>query len=586
MARGGNIPETELFWSLIDKADRKFARVRDTPMYGRDRNDAEFHKAFKIYTRLWKMQQENRQKLVEAGMKRWEIGEIASRIARLYYGQYQRTSESSYLAEAYIFYEAILSREYFRDSLSQDASALAKKQLRFLARFLIVCLVLNRREMVVRLANQLRSLLEECKRNFQEAEFKEWKQIVQEISRFLKVDTNFMNMRPLRYSYVFDSPPGSLPCISNQKGLKLRDAILVSYHHNEVKFTELTLDTFRMLQCLEWEPLGSFSLTNGDDANQEGSSHSRMNPLQDIRDPSLPPNPQKVILYRPSVTHYLVVLATLCEELPPDGILLIYLAAPGSLEACSPAVSFSQSSSESKELQDNNRECCLHLGPYVNEGLNCLYPCDLVPFTRKPLFLIIDSNASDAFKVMYGTEKGGAVAMLLSPKSPSFPTGATADSAVSQNGSQFTMFLTAPLQAFCSLLGVANSTIDKKDAYSKAEELLLMILNEWGRALVSSGSLAPIWIEVLGDLFLRRLLLRFIFCRAVLALRSATPAPECLPECLPQLPDCTLPGSPEIQRGVRRLAEFFGIAGQFSLSSDPSPPNSGSGGGGPEDPAI
>ncbi|CAA6669659.1 unnamed protein product [Spirodela intermedia] len=479
------------------------------------------------------MQQENRQKLVEAGMKRWEIGEIASRIARLYYGQYQRTSESSYLAEAYIFYEAILSREYFRDK------------------------------------------------------FKEWKQIVQEISRFLKVDTNFMNMRPLRYSYVFDSPPGSLPCISNQKGLKLRDAILVSYHHNEVKFTELTLDTFRMLQCLEWEPLGSFSLTNGDDANQEGSSHSRMNPLQDIRDPSLPPNPQKVILYRPSVTHYLVVLATLCEELPPDGILLIYLAAPGSLEACSPAVSFSQSSSESKELQDNNRECCLHLGPYVNEGLNCLYPCDLVPFTRKPLFLIIDSNASDAFKAGYVWHgEGGAVAMLLSPKSPSFPTGATADSAVSQNGSQFTMFLTAPLQAFCSLLGVANSTIDKKDAYSKAEELLLMILNEWGRALVSSGSLAPIWIEVLGDLFLRRLLLRFIFCRAVLALRSATPAPECLPECLPQLPDCTLPGSPEIQRGVRRLAEFFGIAGQFSLSSDPSPPNSGSGGGGPEDPAI
>lgn len=131
------------------------------------RNDADFSKAFKIYTRLWKMQQESRQKLVEAGMRRWEIGEIASRIARLYYGQYQRTSESSYLVEAYVFYEAILSREYFRDGLSQDASALAKKQLRFLARFLIVCLVLGRREMVVRLAGQLRSTVDECKRNFQ-----------------------------------------------------------------------------------------------------------------------------------------------------------------------------------------------------------------------------------------------------------------------------------------------------------------------------------------------------------------------------------------------------------------------------------
>ncbi|GFP88359.1 protein scai [Phtheirospermum japonicum] len=43
------------------------------------------------YTQLWKFQQENRRKLVEAGLKRWEIGEIASRIGQLYFGQYMRT---------------------------------------------------------------------------------------------------------------------------------------------------------------------------------------------------------------------------------------------------------------------------------------------------------------------------------------------------------------------------------------------------------------------------------------------------------------------------------------------------------------
>lgn len=31
-------------------------------------------------------------------------------------------------------------------------------------------------------------------------------------------------------------------------------------------------------------------------------------------------------------------------------------------------------------------------------GLNCLYPCDFVPFTRRPLFLVIDSDNSEAFK--------------------------------------------------------------------------------------------------------------------------------------------------------------------------------------------
>ena len=130
------------------------------------RYDTYFYKVFKVYTQLWKFQQENRQKLVDAGLKRWEIGEIASRIAQLYFGQYMRTSEASYLSESYVFYEAILTREYFKEGLFQDVN-LANKQLRFLARFLMVCLVLNRREMVHQLVNQLKMLVDECKRTFQ-----------------------------------------------------------------------------------------------------------------------------------------------------------------------------------------------------------------------------------------------------------------------------------------------------------------------------------------------------------------------------------------------------------------------------------
>lgn len=129
------------------------------------RYDTYFYKVFKVYTQLWKFQQENREKLVEAGLKRWEIGEIASRIAQLYFGQYMRTSDMSYLSESYIFYDAILTREYFRDGLYQHLN-LANKQLRFLARFLMVCLVLNRREMVHQLVNHLKMLLDECKRTF------------------------------------------------------------------------------------------------------------------------------------------------------------------------------------------------------------------------------------------------------------------------------------------------------------------------------------------------------------------------------------------------------------------------------------
>jgi hypothetical protein len=52
---------------------------------------------------------------VEAGLKRWEIGEIASWIVQLYYSQYQRKGKASYLSKSYIFCEAILSRDYFKE---------------------------------------------------------------------------------------------------------------------------------------------------------------------------------------------------------------------------------------------------------------------------------------------------------------------------------------------------------------------------------------------------------------------------------------------------------------------------------------
>ncbi|XP_058084872.1 uncharacterized protein LOC131232576 isoform X2 [Magnolia sinica] len=536
-----NIPVIEVYWSLVDKADRKFSRVRDLAPYGKNRYDMYFHKVFKIYTQLWKFQQENRQKLVEAGLKRWEIGEIASRIAQLYYGQYLRTSDASYLSESYIFYEAIMSREYFKDGSPLQDLSLAGKQLRYLARFMIVCLVLNRREMAHQLVNQLRMLVDECKRNF------------------------------------------------------------------PVKFTELTLDTFRMLQCLEWEPSGSFYQTRGAELSVNGPSvgqnggvgPNRATFPQEITDPTLPPNPRKAILYRPAVTHFIAVLATICEELPHQGILLIYLSAAGkggqtlpfptgrgttanttenivenfqSLDVATDTQStspVSSDSSTSSSVQNKGKSSCgdgLWLGSRGNGGLDCLYPCDLIPFTRRPLFLIIDSDSSHEFKALQGAEKGETAVMLLSPCSPSPPATTAVDFSRHQNGSQFTMFLTAPLQAFCHLIGYSGSNI-QMDVYNSAEKLLSSLLNEWGLILATSDFLDPVWAEILSDPFLRRLLLRFIFCRAVLALYERTfNKKEYHPECLPHLPESVLPASAACQSAILRLANIFGAASHFIYS--------------------
>lgn len=553
------IPVSEIYWSLVDKADKKFSKIRDLPYYERNRYDTYFYKVFKVYTQLWKFQQENRQKLVEAGLKRWEIGDIASRIGQLYFGQYMRTSDASYLSESYIFYEAVLTREYFKDGLFQDLN-LANKQLRFLARFLMVCLVLNRREMVYQLVNQLKLLVDECKRTFQDTNFKEWKLVVQEIVKFLKVDTAFMNIRPLRYSLVLDLHPDLLPHVAAaRRKLRLRDAILTSYYPNEVKFSELTLDTFRMLQCLEWEPSGSFYKSSGAPSSgtatniaQNGApGPSRINYSQDITDPTLPPNPRKAVLYRPTVTQFIAVLSTMCEELPSDGVLLIYLSASGS--DTSGSLNHSSRQGEGDSLSDLT--CGLHIGARGNGGLDCIYPCDFIPFTRRPLLLVVESDNSKAFKAINGAEKGEPAALLLSPSSSSIMPH--------PNGSLFTSFLTAPLQAFCLLLGISGSD-SETDTCNKAENLLSSLLNDWGMTLAASDTLDPVWAQVLSDPFLRRLLLRFIFCRTVLTLYAPTfNKKEFLPECMPCLPEAVLPLAATSQTAILQIANLFGATNSF-----------------------
>ncbi|KAL6008369.1 hypothetical protein ACLOJK_033878 [Asimina triloba] len=602
-----DIPVSEVYWSLVEKAERKFSRIRDLPPYGKNRYDMYFHKVFRIYTQLWKFQQENRQKLVEAGLNRWEVGEIASRIAQLYYGQYLRTSEVNFLSESYIFYEAIMMREYFKEGPPSQELKLAGKQLRYLARFMIVCLVLNRREMAYQLVNHLRMLVDECKRNLPDMDFKDWKQIVQEIVRFLKADNSFMNIRPLRYSLVLDPNPDSLPyvaCVA-KRGLKLQEAILTSYRHNEVKFTELTLDTFRMLQCLEWEPSGSFYQTkvadlslNGPSISQNGGSGPNRNTFsQEITDPTLPLNPRKAILYRPTVTHFIAetcvikhaigivmendqnlskVLATICEELPHQGILLIYLSASGlvsyleesCVSLCSSPGSYtikifagkggqgSPSSSTENVMESfqslemaTDKQSSLPLssdGPanssVQSKGIHKSISGDGLWLGSRGSGVILVMNSRQA---IHGEEKGETAAMLLSPCFPAPSTNASVDSSRHQNGSQFTMFLTAPLQAFCHLIGYSGSNVD----------------------MATSDFLHPIWAEVLSDPFLRRLLLRFIFCRAALALFAQSfDKNECHPECLPHLPDSVLPSSAACQSAIQRLARIFSASRHFVYS--------------------
>ena len=62
-----------------------------------------------------------------------------------------------------------------------------------------------------------------------------------------------------------------------------------------------------MLQALEWEPSGSLYRTRGGETSSRMGASGHLGVVEEIPDPSLPPNPHKYILYRPSVQHLLLV---------------------------------------------------------------------------------------------------------------------------------------------------------------------------------------------------------------------------------------------------------------------------------------
>lgn len=63
---------------------------------------------------------------------------------------------------------------------------------------------------------------------------------------------------------------------------------------------------------------------------------------------------------------------------------------------------------------------------------------------------------SESAQTIHGAEKGEPAAMLLS----STTTSHTVATDYSRHGSLFTLFLTAPLHAFCLLLGISGSDVE------------------------------------------------------------------------------------------------------------------------------
>ncbi|GAB6024608.1 hypothetical protein CHUAL_009752 [Chamberlinius hualienensis] len=544
------------FCHLLEKSKQLFNGLRDLPQYGHKQWQTYFGRTFDIYTKLWKFQQQHRQILdSKYGLKRWQIGEIASKIGQLYYHYYLRTSETNYLNEAFSFYSAIRTRAYYSKANKEDRPDLMVKKLRYYARFIVVCLLLKKMKLVREIVRELSKQIDDYTSIYEPEDQLEWSMVLGEVKSFIEADA-IVN--------VIDEETSTSVIISHRLGpqstypiertpamnLSLQEILIIGNYTDQVKFSELSLDMFRMLQSLEREPQeetaqvydvspapGRIPFENGDRTGK--------------RD-----NPHKYLLYKPTISQFLLFLTSGFKELPPNGVLLLYISADGNFSTVKhpedAGYDLGGVVMHSKRDVDHSNRRNLQL-----KEPNCLYPGDLYPYTRKPIFLIVDSDNSQAFQLI-PRYFGQPFVTLMS--ATEMPTGFHGKNNHHNKGNLFTLFLHSPLSAFCFVCNIVDVPATLWD---ECHVQVDQFLAETAHLFTRSRSLDHAFVHFLGDDFLRLLLLRFVFCYVVLKMHRSFKGPNYYPRSQPSIPESEILEHPTLHKYVLEVANLLGVSSMF-----------------------
>ena len=179
------------------------------------------------------------------GLKRWQIGEIASKIGQLYYHFYIRTSETNYLNEAFAFYSAIRTRAYYSKVNREEKPDLMVKKLRYYARFIVVCLLLKKNDLVLELVRELTRQIDDYVKAYDPDDSLEWQLVLNEITAFIEVENQLaVDRLPMRVSYrlvhhlVPPLPIGIEKVFTNVSMLTLQEILIVGNCQDQIKFSE------------------------------------------------------------------------------------------------------------------------------------------------------------------------------------------------------------------------------------------------------------------------------------------------------------------------------------------------------------
>ncbi|CAF3324449.1 unnamed protein product [Rotaria socialis] len=551
------------FSHLLEKSKQLFNGLRDLPQYGHKQWQPYFGRTFDVYTKLWKFQQQHRVLLDKKyNLKRWQIGEIASKIGQLYYHFYIRTSEINYLNEAFSFYSAIRTRAYYSKVNREEKPDLMVKKLRYYARFIVVCLLLKKTKIMRELVGELNRQIDEYVKAYDPDDSLEWQLVLNEISTFIDIDNQLnIDQVPIALSYRLTNslipplPLGSEKVLSNIQLYSVEEILIIGNYQDQIKFSELTIDMYRMLQAVEKQPIESTSSYDEKSTMQSPTStNHQQRDVYNLYDGDFQNrlNPHKYLLYKPNFSQIYAFTASAFKELPNNGILFLYISADGydthlkskveqsydfggvkTNNRCDDKIENANSppTSATNTLGKKSSSSILTtttatppIGP-VKDVYN-IFPGDLYPFLRKPLFLIIDSNNSIAFQNMPNLFGQPFISLLSPIKLP------TVFHDYQNKGSLFTLFLTSPVFAFCFVCHVNDLTSEQ---WNLCQEHINKIICEITKLFLKSKLVDSTIYHFFADEFLRLFLSRFVFCYAVLRLHRAFKGSGFYPSSQPQL---------------------------------------------------
>lgn len=393
----------------------------------------------------------------------------------------------------------------------------------------------------------------------------------------------------------------------------LAEALIVGNYPRQIKFSELTVDMYRILQILEREPnellqqqqlkeqqqslqhQQSFNVSPnhqlyGASSAAVGQSSATKSfnllsrPTFNAANPNSPNNPKssphKYLLFRPTFSQLFLFLASGFKELPQNGVLLLYLSADGSFgpmiadgdeagyELGGVATNPTATNSTSVGLNScnftsqGNRASSVLAGQHPQRAnalrssnsmhfkqLNCLHPGDLYPFTRKPLFLILDSNNSCSYQHM-PRHFGQPLLILMSPTQYPDPFNDNT------KGSLFTLFLNCPLTALCLISNIIELP---ESIWREASYYIDKFNIELGSLLLQSRLIEPHILTFCQDDFLRLLIFRYIFCFMIMKLHRLFRDSNYYPRSYPTIPDLELLNNPILKQIISDLAVTLDI---------------------------